>query len=126
MVCAIRKKPLEADLQASFVDWLKLQGYCYFSVPNELPLHGNHRLKKYNQKLIKTGKKKGAPDLVVVKSESNILFFEFKRNSKCKLSKNQQTFHSNCPKKIHVVYELQDAIRLVKTNSFKDEKCKTQ
>ncbi len=129
MVCATRRrKPTikEADLQRSFVDWLKLKGYCYFSVPNELPLQGNTRLQRFNQRLVKTGKKKGAPDLVVVLSETTILFFELKRNNKAKLSKNQKIFHSECPKKIHVVYELQEAIRLVESNLFKDEQCKNQ
>ena len=113
----------EANLQQAFVSWLRIQNICFFSVPNESPRFGSDaQFFGWQKRLRKTGKRAGAPDIVVVLKCGKTVFMEFKKDSKSKLSKSQRIFHEECPKKIHVVCSLQDAINIIKDDTSNESR----
>ena len=96
-----KKEALEEQEQIAFVNWLRIEGIDFFSVPNEnlfmtllkkyLPKNLVHLINALEAKLKRMGKKKGVSDLVVL-LETKIMFIEMKREESGSLSKEQKSF----------------------------------
>lgn len=109
----------ERDICASFyASVIHLQRHNYFKkdfilfhIPNE-----QYTTIAYTMSLKKMGLVKGAPDYCCV-YDGGVLFLEFKRNEKCKLTKHQEAFKQRCVDlnvSYNVVYTQEDAITLLK------------
>lgn len=84
--------PLEDAEQKAFVNYLDMQGFKYFAVPN-----GGFRHKLTAAKLKAEGVKAGVPDIVILEKSATkqhkVLFVEMKRQEGGQVSEKQKEWH---------------------------------
>lgn len=110
------KQPTERQICIQFYkEFKQLQAYNYFRKKLFLFHIANEQYtnKGYTMALKAMGLVSGVADYCVLGEGSRVAFIEFKRNSKCKLSENQQAFKAECeylgiPFVVH--YTAEDAI----------------
>ena len=103
---------LECIIQKQICQWLQLNRYFYFSIPNELG-GANAAIRTARYKTL--GLRSGSPDLCVALPNGLIYFLEVK-NEKGKQSDSQIHFESELKKRDHyyfVVRSLDEVIKIL-------------
>lgn len=111
--------PLEADEQATLVEWMEYQGLKFTAIPNSTFTKSWKQKVKNKQQ----GLRAGFPDLVVIipedKSNSDkaeMVFIEMKRLKGSTTSKEQKEWHtaiSSCGLPVHVCKGVDSAIEVL-------------